>query len=86
MQGKDEPLATKSNWATTFDDQKDAKAPTVKLIALQSHIIAIKCHSNCNEACVFATAIATNALVKDFCVVIEGSNVNMVVPPNNQLC
>jgi hypothetical protein len=34
VQGNDEPLATKSNLATTFNDREGAKAPTVKLIAL----------------------------------------------------
>jgi hypothetical protein len=46
----------------------------------------MKHHSACNEACVSVTAIATNLLVKDFCVVIAGSNVNMVAPRDNQLC
>jgi hypothetical protein len=32
MQDNNEPLTTKSNWATTFDNCKGAKAPAVKLI------------------------------------------------------
>jgi hypothetical protein len=32
VQGK-EPLATRSDWATTLNDRKDAKAPPLKLIA-----------------------------------------------------
>jgi hypothetical protein len=32
MQGEDKPLATKSSWAMTYDDCKDAKAPAVKFI------------------------------------------------------
>jgi hypothetical protein len=44
-----------------------------------------KRHGTCNEAGLSATAIATNVLVKDFCVVIAGSNVNMVAPRDDQL-
>jgi hypothetical protein len=32
MQSEDKPLATKSSWAMTYDDCKDAKAPAVKFI------------------------------------------------------
>jgi hypothetical protein len=53
---------------------------------LQSLIIEIKHHSACNETGLSATAIATNASVKDFCVVIAGSNVDMVEPWDNELC
>jgi hypothetical protein len=53
---------------------------------LQSFIIRKKCHSTWDEAGLSATAIATNALVKDFYVIIAGSNVNKVAPHGNQLC
>jgi hypothetical protein len=43
----------------------------------------MKCHSACDEACASATAIATNALVKDFCVVVTASNANKVAPRGN---
>jgi hypothetical protein len=39
----------------------------------------MKCHSAGNEAGLSATSITTNASVKDFYVVIVGSNVSMVV-------
>jgi hypothetical protein len=43
---------------------------------LQYRTIAIKGHSASNEACASVTAIATNASVKDFCVIM-GSNVEL---------
>jgi hypothetical protein len=52
----------------------------------QTLIIAIKRQSTCNETGLSATSIATNELVKDFCVVITESNVGMVAPRNNQCC
>ncbi len=33
VQGNDKPLATKSNWAMTFDNHEDAKMLIIKLIA-----------------------------------------------------
>jgi hypothetical protein len=32
MEGNDEPLATKSNWAMTFDNRKGTKVLAIKLI------------------------------------------------------
>jgi hypothetical protein len=37
----------------------------------------MKCHSACDETGLSATAIATNASVKDLCVVIAGSNIGL---------
>jgi hypothetical protein len=42
-----------------------------------------KHHSTCDEACLSATAIAINALVKDFLCCIAASNVNKVGPCGN---
>jgi hypothetical protein len=33
VQGKDKPLATMGDWATTFNDREGAKVLTIKLIA-----------------------------------------------------
>ncbi len=49
----------------------------------QSFIIAIKRFSDCNETGVSATAVATNAPVKDLYVVIVVGNVDKVAPPGN---
>jgi hypothetical protein len=46
----------------------------------------MKRHSAYNEAGLFVTAIATNALVKVFCAVIAGSNMGMVELHDNQPC
>jgi hypothetical protein len=46
----------------------------------------MKRHSASNEACVSATAIAKNALVIDFSIVIVRSNVDKVAPHGNQGC
>jgi hypothetical protein len=48
--------------------------------SLQKH------HSACDEACLPAPTIATNASVKDFCVNIAGSNVGLVAPCDKQCC
>ncbi len=40
-------------------------------------------HSTCNEAGLSATAIAINALVKDFLCCIVASNVDKVAPRGN---
>jgi hypothetical protein len=45
--------------------------------------ITMKHHSACNEAGLSATAIATNALVKDFLCHITASKVNKVAPRGN---
>jgi hypothetical protein len=60
-----------------------AKMPHLQqdqLQQMQSLIIAIKHQSTCNEAGLFATAVATNALVKNLYVVISGNNANKVAP------
>jgi hypothetical protein len=44
VQGNDKPLPTNTNWAVTYNDCKEAKAPAVKLIVP----IVIPLH--CNEA------------------------------------
>jgi hypothetical protein len=44
VQGNNEHLTTKSNWATTFDDHEGAKAPRVKLI------MPIMIPHHCNKA------------------------------------
>jgi hypothetical protein len=46
----------------------------------------MKRHSTCNEAGLSATAIATNAPVKDLCVIIAGSKFDMVAPCNKHHC
>jgi hypothetical protein len=78
MQGNNEPLTTIGDWAKTFDDCEGNKAPTVKLISP----IAIPHHCNeapctCNETGLSATAIATDASIKDLCVVFAGGNVGL---------
>jgi hypothetical protein len=87
VQGNNQPLATMGNCAMTFSDPEGAKAPTVKLItpiATLDH--CKKCHSACNEAGLSATVTATNASVKDFCVVIAGSITNKVALSDKQCC
>jgi hypothetical protein len=46
--------------------------------------IAMKHHSTCDEVGLSATAITTNALVKDFLCHIAVSNVDKVAPHGNQ--
>jgi hypothetical protein len=53
-----------------------------QLCQLQSLTIAIKHHSTCDEAGMSETAIATNALVKDFCVTLQ-CKVDKVAPGGN---
>jgi hypothetical protein len=43
----------------------------------------MKRHGAWDEACASVTAIATNALVKDFYIVITVSNFNKVAPRSN---
>ncbi len=74
VKDKDKPLTTIGDRATTFDDCEGAKALRIKSVA------PIAIPYNRNEA---ATAIAINALVKEFSSCIAASNINKVAPRGN---
>ncbi len=94
-EGNDEPLAKNGNWAGCNNEPLVTKAighecrkrqwwaPCHKERLGYNPSSSQKCLSNCDETGVSATAIATNASVKDLCVIIEASNINKVAPRGN---